>query len=433
MNILTLPGDGIGPEITAATLAVLNAVANTLNLELNFETHDIGLASLNSAGTTLPDAVMQRIPQVDGVILGPVSHYEYPSRDKGGINPSAELRTVFELYANVRPCRSRDGLTILRKPMDLVIVRENTEGFYADRNMFAGSGEFMPDEDMALAVRKITAKGSSRIARAAFELARQRRRKVTAVHKANVLKLSDGLFLREVRKVAADYPDVALEELIVDAAAALLIRNPDRFDVIVTTNMFGDILSDEASELSGSLGLGGAINLGEDIGVAQAQHGSAPDIAGKNIANPTSLILSAAMLLDWHGQRSGNKGLVAAAAHDRTGHRHHPGQSRNPDRRYRRHPVDDAVHRPPGRHHRVGVTLVRGIRISRYHDHFDQSRHGRGDCPLQYPGRWRGGLHPVRRRQSPGGLGRGADRTARRPADLASPRCCAPARRALPR
>jgi 3-isopropylmalate dehydrogenase len=314
MNILTLPGDGIGPEITTATLAVLTAVASAMNLDLSFESHDIGLASLASMGTTLPDAVMQRIPLVDGVILGPVSHYEYPSRDRGGINPSAELRTVFKLYANVRPCRSRDGLTILKKPMDLVIVRENTEGFYADRNMFAGSGEFMPDEDMALAVRKITAKGSSQIARAAFELARQRRRKVTAVHKANVLKLSDGLFLREVRKVAADYPDVTLDELIVDAAAALLIRNPDRFDVIVTTNMFGDILSDEASELSGSLGLGGAINLGEGIGVAQAQHGSAPDIAGRNVANPTSLILSAAMLLDWHGQRSGNGSLVTAAA-----------------------------------------------------------------------------------------------------------------------
>ena len=152
-----------------------------------------------------------------------------------------------------------------------------------------------------------------RIARAAFRLARQRRRKVTAVHKANVLKLSDGLFLREVRKVAQEFPDVELEELIVDATAALLIRDPDRFDVIVTTNMFGDILSDEASELSGSLGLGGSINAGDDRCVAQAQHGSAPDIAGQNLANPTSLILSAAMLLDWYGQRTGNSKLIAAA------------------------------------------------------------------------------------------------------------------------
>jgi isocitrate/isopropylmalate dehydrogenase len=310
MKILVLPGDGIGPEITRATLEVLGA----LRVDLEFESRDIGLASLKSQGTTLPAEVLNRIPQVDGVILGPVSHYEYPSRDQGGINPSAELRVRFELYANIRPCRSRAAFSILRKPMDLVIVRENTEGFYSDRNMFAGSGEFMPDPDLALSVRKISALGASRIARAAFLLARKRRGKVTAVHKANVLKLSDGLFLREVRKVAREFPGIELQELIVDATAALLIRNPDRFDVIVTTNMFGDILSDEASELAGSLGLGASINAGDDRCVAQAQHGSAPDIAGQNVANPTSLILSAGMLLDWHGQRTANSQLIAAAA-----------------------------------------------------------------------------------------------------------------------
>lgn len=313
MKILVLPGDGIGPEITGATLHVLNVADAVLGLGLQFETREIGLASLRSQGTTLPASVMSRVSEVDGVILGPVSHYEYPERGKGGINPSAELRVVFELYANIRPCRSRAGLSILRKPMDLVIVRENTEGFYSDRNMYAGSGEFMPTADMALSVRKITAQASARVARAAFELARTRRRKVTAVHKANVVKLSDGLFLREVRRVAQEYPDVQLEELIVDATAALLVRTPDRFDVIVTTNMFGDILSDEASELSGSLGLGGAVNVGDRFCVAQAQHGSAPDIAGQNLANPTSLILSAAMLLDWRGHRDGNRKLSIAA------------------------------------------------------------------------------------------------------------------------
>ncbi|MBW8707313.1 Homoisocitrate dehydrogenase [Streptomyces sp. MBT84] len=248
------------------------------------------------------------------MLLGPVSHYEYPPRIEGGINPSAELRTSFELFANIRPCRSRPGLSILRTPMDLVIVRENTEGFYSDRNMHAGSGEFMPDPDLALSVRKVSARASARIARAAFELARGRRRKVTAVHKANVVKLSDGLFLREVRKVAAEFPDVELEELIVDATAALLIRSPGRFDVVVTTNMFGDILSDEASELSGSLGLGGSVNASDTICVAQAQHGSAPDIAGQGVANPTSLILSAAMLLDWRSHRDGDDRLRRAAA-----------------------------------------------------------------------------------------------------------------------
>lgn len=314
LKILVLPGDGIGPEITSATLDVLRAADAELGIGFDFEMRDIGLKALVEHGTTLPEDVMARVSAADGVILGPVSHYEYPSRDKGGINPSGELRTRFELYANVRPCRSREGLSILRRPMNLVIVRENTEGFYSDRNMYAGSGEFMPDPDMAFSIRKITAKASARVASAAFELARGRRKKVTAVHKANVVKLSDGLFLREVRKVAEAYPDVVLDELIVDAAAAHLIRSPDRFDVIVTTNMFGDILSDEASELCGSLGLGGSINAGDDICVAQAQHGSAPDIAGRNIANPTSLVLSAAMLLDWLGRRRNDPRLAQASA-----------------------------------------------------------------------------------------------------------------------
>jgi 3-isopropylmalate dehydrogenase len=313
VQLLVLPGDGIGPEITQATLRVLAAADRFAHFDASVETCDIGLASLSTQGTTLPAAVMDRICKVDGVLLGPVSHYDYPSRAEGGINPSAQLRVAFSLYANIRPCRSRSGLTMLRKPMDLVIVRENTEGFYSDRNMFAGCGEFMPDPNMALSIRKITTAGSMRVALAAFKLARERRRKVTVVHKANVLKLSDGLFLREVRKVAQDFPDVQLEELIVDAVAALLIRSPDRFDVLVTTNMFGDILSDEASELSGSLGLGGAINVGDDICVAQAQHGSAPDIAGKGTANPTSLILSLAMLLDWRGRRDGNSALLQGA------------------------------------------------------------------------------------------------------------------------
>lgn len=314
MRILVLPGDGIGPEIADATVAVLQAASAALALGLEFETMDIGFASLAAEGSTCPERVMKRIPEVSGVILGPVSHYDYPPHAEGGLNPSAEIRTKFGLGANIRPCRSRDGLSILKRPMDLIIVREATEGFYSDRNMFAGIGEFMPDADTALSVRKISAAACRRVAHAAFDLAQSRRKKVTAVHKANVLKMSDGLFLREVRAVGSQYPDVMLDELIVDAAAALLVRTPDRFDVIVTTNMFGDILSDEASELSGGLGLGGAINVGDAICVAQAQHGSAPDIQGQNIANPTSLILSAAMLLDWRGRRDANQALTVAAA-----------------------------------------------------------------------------------------------------------------------
>jgi 3-isopropylmalate dehydrogenase len=306
-RILLLPGDGIGPEISAATLAVTRAAAGE---RLRFETMEIGEASLAAEGTTLPGAVLEAVPRAAGTILGPVSHYTYPA---GQPNPSAQLRTRFGLYANIRPCRSREGLSILRTPMDLVIVRENTEGFYSDRSMYAGSGEFMPDADSAFSIRKITAEASRRVARAACQIAAARSGRLTVVHKANVLKLSDSLFLRCVREVAADFSSVTLDEVIVDAAAALLIRDPARFDVIVTTNMFGDILSDEASELSGSLGLGGSINAGDEICVAQAQHGSAPDIAGQGVANPTSLILSAAMLLDWIGRRHDDPELCAAA------------------------------------------------------------------------------------------------------------------------
>ena len=313
MKILVLAGDGIGPEITAATLAVLERANGLFKLGLEWQHDEVGLVPLKREGTTLPPRVMDAARAAAGVILGPLSTYEYPPREQGGINASGAMRIELDLYANVRPARSRLGVGLTGKPVDLVIYRENTEGFYADRNMYLGLGEFMPTEDMALAVRRVTAKCCNRIARRAFEAAMRRRKEVTAVHKANVFRISDGLFLREVRKVAEEFPEVRLEEVIVDAMAALILRDPMRFDVIVAENMYGDILSDEASELSGGLGLAGSINAGDRFCVAQAQHGSAPDIAGKDKANPTSLILSAAMLLEWIGARSGNAALTAAA------------------------------------------------------------------------------------------------------------------------
>jgi isocitrate/isopropylmalate dehydrogenase len=313
VKLLVLPGDGIGPEITAATLAVLEKANSTFDLRMQFQPGEVGLKALSRKGTTLPDDVMAAARAADGVILGPLSTYDYPPRDKGGLNPSAELRIRLDLYANVRPARSRLGVGLTGKPVDLVFYRENTEGFYADRNMHLGCGEFMPTEDMALAVRRVTARCCERIARRGFEAAARRRRKVTFVHKANVFRISDGLFLREVRKVATEFPGIELEEVIVDAMAALLLRDPMRFDVVVTENMYGDILSDEASELSGGLGLGGSINAGDAHCVAQAQHGSAPDIAGKGIANPSSLILSAAMLLEWLAVRRSDDRLAAAS------------------------------------------------------------------------------------------------------------------------
>ena len=303
MKILVLPGDGIGPEITDATLAVLDRANAKFKLGLVWQREEIGLGPLKKRGSTLPEDVMEAARQAPGIILGPVDHLQYPPREQGGINPSGELRVKLDLFANIRPAKSRMGVGLTGKPVDLVIFRECTEGFYADRNMFMGRGEFMPTEDIALAVRKVTARQSNRISRVAFEWARKRRKKVTAVHKANVLHMSEGLFLREVRKVAKEYPDVELDEKIVDAMAALLVRDPSRFDCIVTTNMFGDILSDEASEISGSLGLAGSTMAGDDACCAQAQHGSAPDIQGQDKANPTSLILSAGMLLEWLAER----------------------------------------------------------------------------------------------------------------------------------
>jgi isocitrate/isopropylmalate dehydrogenase len=315
LRILVLAGDGIGPEITAATLDVLRATDAKFALGLTFESAAVGWASHKASGTTFPDAVEHAAKEASGVLLGPVSHNDYPPRAEGGLNPSGELRKRLDLYANIRPARSREGFPPrCGKSVDLVIVRENTEGFYADRNMFQGSGEFMPTPDLALAVRKITRAGSMRIAETAFKLAMQRRKKVTSVHKANVLRVSDGLYLECTRAVAARYPQVQYEERIIDAMAALLIRDAGQFDVIVTTNMFGDILSDEASEIAGSLGLAASVNAGCEYAVAQAQHGSAPDIAGKNIANPASLIGSAAMLLAWLGERRGDDKLARAGA-----------------------------------------------------------------------------------------------------------------------
>jgi 3-isopropylmalate dehydrogenase len=223
------------------------------------------------------------------------------------------VRTQLDLYANARPARTRPGLPAKGGTFDLVIMREATEGFYPDRNMFAGRAEFMTDPDTALSIRKITRKASERIARRAYELAMKRRRKVTLIHKANTFRLSDGLFLEACRDVARDFPEVETDAVIVDAMAALLVRQPERYDVICATNFHADILSDLASELSGSLGLAGSVNAGDDLCCAQAQHGSAPDIAGQDKANPTSLILSAALLLDWLAEKRGLAACGAAA------------------------------------------------------------------------------------------------------------------------
>ncbi len=313
-----MPGDGIGPEITAATLEILNAVDCRLGLDFAFDERDVGMKAYEACGTTLPETVMARAREVDAIILGPIGHLHYPPRDQGGVNISAAIRLGLNLYANIRPARTWPGVPHRGTEMDLVIARENTEGFYPDRNMAAGSGEFMPTEDVALSVRKITRPACRRIAKTAFAMAETRRCKVTAVHKANNFILTDGLFLEEVRAVALEHPNVVLEDEIVDAMAAKLVRDAGQFDVVCTTNFHGDILSDLASELAGSLGLAASINAGDERVCAQAQHGSAPDIAGQDKANPASLILSAAMMLDWLSKkRSWPQGAQAARLIDR--------------------------------------------------------------------------------------------------------------------
>jgi len=298
MRLLALPGDGIGPEIMSATLRVLEAVRPQIGSALSVETAEIGFAALKAHGSTIPDRVIAAAQSADGVLLGPVSHNAYPPRAEGGLNPSGVLRKALDLYANIRPAKLWPGVPAHVDAMDVVIARENLEGFYADRNMHLGPGEFMPVPGVALATRRVTADASRRIAEAGFRIAASRpAKRVAAIHKANVLRVSDGLFLDTVREVAQRHPHIAYEEVLVDAAAALLVRSPERFDVLVTTNMFGDILSDLACELCGGLGLAGSLNVGPEHAAAQAQHGSAPDIAGQDRANPTSLILSLAMLL----------------------------------------------------------------------------------------------------------------------------------------
>jgi 3-isopropylmalate dehydrogenase len=313
MKILVLPGDGIGPEIVEAGMKVLGAVNDARSLGLAFDHDDVGFASLEKHGTTLREELVDKAKQYDGVILGPQSNLDYPPPEEGGVNISAIFRIQLDLYANARPARTRAGVARGVEGLDLVVMRELTEGFYADRNMYQGSGEFMPTPDMALSVRKVTAAGCERIARAAFELAMKRRKKVTAVHKANVMKMTDGLYLEQVHKVAKEFPEVELDDVLIDAMTAYLVRDPSRFDVVLATNMYGDILSDLASELSGSLGLAGSIMANESLCFAQAQHGSAPDIAGQGVANPTSLILSIAMLLQWLSEKSGRDDLQEAS------------------------------------------------------------------------------------------------------------------------
>src|ERR1700726_3812510 len=313
MRIVVLPGDGIGPEITAATSNVLRAAAARFDLKLQLEEHPIGHSSLLQFGTTVRPGLLEIVRSADGLVLGPTATADFKDEQGGEINPSKYFRKNLDLFANIRPARTYPGLRNRFGAFDLVVVRENTEGFYADRNMEQGNSELLVTPDVVISLRRITRHCCERIAKAACQLAMRRRQRLTIVHKANVLKIGGGRFLDICRETVRAFPGLVVDDIHVDAMMAHVVRRPDRFDIIVATNMFGDILSDLTAELSGSLGLGGSLNVGANHAMAQAAHGSAPDIAGRDVANPISLILSVALLLAWHGERRGDGRDEAAA------------------------------------------------------------------------------------------------------------------------
>jgi 3-isopropylmalate dehydrogenase len=313
-RIGVLKGDGIGLEIVPATVDVIQAAADKVGGGLiEWRPLPIGWEAIEKHGLPMPDETLAGLRECEGWILGPDAGNSYPKEIPAENHPGAGLRHAFELYANVRPSRNLPGIEGIAKDTDLVIMRENLEGLYPYGNMYAGNGEFMPTEDVAMTVGLFTRRSVERISRMAFELARKRRKKVTIVHKANVLIMSSGLFRRVAYEIAKDYPDVEVDDFMVDAMAAQLVRRPRIFDVVVTENMFGDILSDLAGELTGALGLSPSINAGDKVAMAQAAHGSAPDIAGKGIANPIGMIRSATMLMDWLGTKHADPRLGRVA------------------------------------------------------------------------------------------------------------------------
>jgi isocitrate dehydrogenase (NAD+) len=290
-TITVLRGDGIGPEIMDATLHVLDA----MQLGLAYEFADAGMAALEKHGELLPAATMESISRNKVALKSPLT----TPVGEGFSSINVELRRRFDLYANVRPAKSFPN-TKSRFPagVDLITVRENTEGAYS-----AEGQETAADGQSATSVTRTSRKGSERIVRYAFDLARNTgRKKVTVVHKANILKSTSGLFLKVAREVAAQYPDIQCNELIVDNCCMQLVMKPEQFDVIVTTNLFGDIISDLCAGLVGGLGLAPGANIGEHAAIFEAVHGSAPDIAGKGIANPCALLLAAGQMLDHLGQ-----------------------------------------------------------------------------------------------------------------------------------
>jgi isopropylmalate/isohomocitrate dehydrogenase-like protein len=293
-NIAVLKGDGIGPEVTKAAVKVLEAVqASSKNLTLNFLYGEAGYHCIAKYGTNLPEETVALLKRTNTCLKGPMTT---PEEIGAPVSVAVTLRRMFNLYANVRPCRTFPSVEALKPNIDFVVVRENTEGLYS-------GAEFELSPGVGVALRIITKEASTRIAEFAFKLAAKRKKHLTYVHKGNILRITDGIFKDAVKEVALKYPNVTVEELHVDAATMQLIKKPESFDIIVTTNLFGDILSDEAAQVTGSLGLAAGANIGETYGMFEPVHGSAPKYKGQNRVNPIATIMAASMMLDYLGER----------------------------------------------------------------------------------------------------------------------------------
>lgn len=315
-TLAILEGDGIGPEIVPAARRVVDAAARSCGLTLAWRELPMGAAALEASGEVMPASNFPDLEDSAGWLVGPHHSEGYPGwwKRQRVLPPTGVLRLRYDLYANVRPSRCIDGLRAAAPGLDVVVVRENTEGFYADRNMAVGVGEFMPQGDVALAVAVFKRSAVERVLRYGCDLARTRSGRVTVAHKANVLPLTTGMYVEVGRALQEEFPDLSFSYELADALAAKLVTSPTSFDVIVAENMIGDILSDLTNALSGGLGLGGSLNAGLNRALAQACHGSAPDIAGQGVANPVAMVRSGAMLLQWLGTQHGDGRAGRAAA-----------------------------------------------------------------------------------------------------------------------
>jgi 3-isopropylmalate dehydrogenase len=312
VKIGVLLGDDVGHEVVPECVKVMKAAAARTGLAIDWHPLPIGKHGHEQHGNTLPASTEAALRELDGWVMGPIGHAAYPRNDPTWVMPP--VRKKFELFAAARPSRSFPTIVSIHKDVDIVFVRELTEGMLYSETVVAGAAEFRPNDDITVAMRVITRKGSNRVAREAFEIARTRKRKkVTAAHKEPVYRLACGMFAEECRKVAREYPDVTFEEAMIDTISMKLVMAPQQYDVVVTTNQFGDILSDIGAGLVGGLGLAPGLCVGERQAMAQATHGSAPDIAGRSIANPYAMIMSGQMLLAWLGRKHAEPKATAAA------------------------------------------------------------------------------------------------------------------------